>query len=103
MSKLGLTVLYELEVKAGVIDPNFTGNLGGVILKNNSNRPIEHVMGEQIAQLLFKKVSTPVLLQVQALTKTQHGEHGFGSHSMNQDSDPKAIPEGIVNIAGNFL
>ena len=32
MSKSGLTVLYELEVKAGVIDPDFTGNIG-VILK----------------------------------------------------------------------
>ena len=29
MSKSGLTVLYELEVKAGVIDPDFTGNVGG--------------------------------------------------------------------------
>ena len=34
MSKSGLMVLYELEVKAGVIDPDFTGNIG-VILKNN--------------------------------------------------------------------
>ena len=58
MSKLGLTVLYELEVKAGVIDPDFTGNIG-VILKNNSDQPIEHVAGKQIAQLLFIKVATP--------------------------------------------
>ena len=36
MSKSGLTVLYELEVKAGVIDPDFTGNVG-VVLKNNSD------------------------------------------------------------------
>ena len=40
MSKSGLTVLYELEVKAGVIDPDFTGNIG-VVLKNNSDWPIE--------------------------------------------------------------
>ena len=32
MSKSGLTVLNELEVKAGVIDPDFTGNIG-VVLK----------------------------------------------------------------------
>ena len=82
MSKSGLTVLYELEVKAGVIDPDFTGNIG-VVLKNNSNKPIEHVVGEQIAQLLFIKVSIPVLIQVQDLTKTQLGEHGFGAHSVN--------------------
>ena len=34
MSKSGLMVRYELEVKAGVIDPDFTGNIG-VVLKNN--------------------------------------------------------------------
>ena len=58
MSKSGLTVLYELEVKDGVIDPDFTGNIG-VVLKNNSDQPIEHLAGEQIAQLLFIKVATP--------------------------------------------
>ena len=60
MSKSGLTVLYELEVKAGVIDPDFTGNIG-VVLKNNSDQPIECLVGEQIAQLLFIKVATPTL------------------------------------------
>ena len=29
MSKSGLTVLYELEIKAGVIDPDYTGNRSG--------------------------------------------------------------------------
>ena len=58
MSKSGLTVLYELEVKAGVIDPDFTGNIG-VVLKNNSDQLIECLAGKQIAQLLFIKVATP--------------------------------------------
>ena len=39
MPKSGLTVLYELEVKAGVIDPDFTGNVV-VVLKNNSDQQI---------------------------------------------------------------
>ena len=34
MSKSGLMVLYELEVKAGVIDPDYIGNIG-VVLRNN--------------------------------------------------------------------
>ena len=80
MSKSGLTVLYELEVKAGVIDPDFTGNIGGV-LKNNSDQPVEHLAGEQIAQLLFIKVATPTLVQVTSLAKTERGEYGFGAHS----------------------
>ena len=77
MSKSGLMVLYELEVKAGVIDPDFTGNIG-VILKNNSDQPIERVVGEQIAQLLFIKVATPVLIQVTSLAKTERGKYDFG-------------------------
>ena len=80
MSKSSLTVLYELEVKAGVIDPDFTGNIV-VVLKNNSDQPIECLAGEQIAQLLFIKVATPTLVQVTSLAKTERGEYGFGAHS----------------------
>ena len=80
MSKSGLTVLYELEVKAGVIDPDFSGNIG-VVLKNNSDLPIERLAGEQIAQLLFIKVATPTLVQVTSLSKTKRGEYGFGAHT----------------------
>ena len=80
MSKSGLTVLYELEVKAGVIDPDFTGNIG-VVLKNNSDQPIKHLAGEQIAQLLFIKTATPTLVQVTSLAKTERGEYGFGAHT----------------------
>ena len=80
MSKSGLMVLYELEVKAGVIDPDFTGNIG-VVLKNNSDQPIERIAGKQIAQLLFIKVATPILVQVTSLAKTERGEYGFRAHT----------------------
>ena len=80
MSKSGLTVLYELEVKAGVINPDFTGNIG-VVLKNNSDQPIECLAGEQIAQLLFIKVATPTLVQVTSLAKTERGKYGFWAHT----------------------
>ena len=80
MSKSGLAVLYELEVKARVIDPDYTGNIG-VVLKNNSESLFERVVGEPIAQLLFVKVVTPKLVQVQNLTPTQCGRDGFGIHS----------------------
>ena len=73
MSKSGLTVLYELEVKAGVIDPDFTGNIG-VVLKNNSDQPIERLAGEQIAQLLFIKVATPILNTSNQLGQDRAGQ-----------------------------
>ena len=80
MSKSGLAVLYKLEVKAGVIDPNYTGNVG-VVLKNNSQSLFERAIGEPIAQLLFVKVVTLKLVQVQNLSPTQRGRDGFGTHS----------------------
>ena len=82
MSKSGLTILYELEVKAGVIDPDFTGNVG-VVLKNNSDKLTERIAGEQIAELLFIKVANPLLIQVPQLAKTQRGKYGFGAHTTN--------------------
>ena len=80
MSKSGLAVLYELEVKAGVVDPDYTGNIG-VVLKNNSQSLFERVIGEPIAQLLFVKVVMPKFVQVQNLTLTQCGGDGFGAHT----------------------
>ena len=63
-----------------MIDPDFTGNIG-VVLKNNSDKPIECLVGEQIAQLLFVRVATPTLVQVKNLAKTKRGEYGFGAHT----------------------
>ena len=80
MSKSGLAVLYELEIKAGVIDPDYTGNIG-VVLKNNSQSLFERAIGEPIAQLLFIKAVTPKFVQVQSLTPTQRSRDGFGTHS----------------------
>ena len=46
-------------------DPDYTGNKG-VVLKNNSKKPIERLMGEAIAQLLFIRIAMPTLIQVTA-------------------------------------
>ena len=82
MSKSGLMVLCELEVKAGVIDPDFTGNIG-VVLKNNSNQPVERTVGEQITQLLFIKVATPILVQVTSLAGTEQANMASGHTQVN--------------------
>ena len=44
-------------------------------------QPIEHLVGEQIAQLLFIKVATPSLIQVTSLARTEQGEYGLGAHT----------------------
>ena len=79
-SKSGITTLHEVNVKAGVIDPDYTGNIG-VVLKNDSNHPFEQLVGQPIAQLLFIRVATPFLVAVDELPLTQRGPDGFGAHS----------------------
>ena len=80
VSKLGITALHEVTVRAGVIDPDYTGNIG-VILKNDSKKPFERVVGQPVAQLLFIRVANPFLVAVEQLPTTQRGPHGFGAHS----------------------
>ena len=46
MSESGLTISYELEVKAGVIDPDFTGNIG-VVLRTTLVNPLNVLLGIQ--------------------------------------------------------
>ena len=78
--KLGLATLHEKDGRAGVIDPDYTGNIG-VVLKNDSDHPFERLVGQPIAQLLFIRVATPFLVAVNQLPTTSRGTDGFGAHS----------------------
>ena len=79
-SKSGITALHEVTVRAGIIDPDYTRNIG-VILKNDSRKPFERLVGQSIAQLLFVRVATTFLIVVDQLPTTQRGPDGFGAHS----------------------
>ena len=52
--KSGLALKYMIGVEAGVIDPNYRGNIC-VILSNNSNSDFEIKRGDKIAQLILEK------------------------------------------------
>ena len=78
-SKSGLTVLHEIDIRAGVINPDYTGNIG-VVVKNDSLRSFERSAGNPIAQLLFIKVATPFLVPVDTFEETTRGPRGFGYH-----------------------
>jgi dUTP pyrophosphatase len=74
----GLTVKYGIHVGAGVIDPDYTGELK-VCLFNLGSVPFEIKQGERIAQLILKKCSTPLIQEVNELQKTMRANRGFGS------------------------
>ena len=59
-SKSSLAILHQLHVGAGVIDPDYTGEIM-VLLINTASRVHNLVKGAPIAQLILEKISTPLL------------------------------------------
>ena len=62
-SKSGLAILHQLHVGAGVIDPDYTGEIM-VLLINTASRVYNIIKGAPITQLILKKISIPILKEV---------------------------------------
>ena len=77
-SKSGLAILHHLHVGAGVMDPDYTGEIK-VLLTNTAQRAHSIVRGDPIAQPILEKVSLPILRRVKELPPTARGEQGCGS------------------------
>ena len=76
-SKSGLAILHQLHVEAGVIDPDYTGEIM-VLLINTASRVQNIAKGAPIAQLILEKISTPLLKEVKELPPTTRGAQGCG-------------------------
>ena len=76
-SKSGLAILHQLHVGAGVIDPDYRGEIMVLLINTAScDHPIKK--GDPIAQLILEKVLVPILREVQQLPPTTRGAHGCG-------------------------
>ena len=78
----GLSVKYGIHVGAGVIDPDYTGELR-VNLFNLGAIPYEIKKGDRIAQLILEKCMTPVIKEVNELKKRLRANRGFGATGTN--------------------
>lgn len=67
-----------IDVLAGVIDRDYLGILG-VILLNTGDEPFTINVGDRIAQGIFERYEKPGFMQVESLEATGRGEGGFGS------------------------
>ena len=76
-SKSGLAILHQLHVGAGVIDPDYMGEIM-ILLINTASRVHPIVKGDPIAQLILEKVSIPILRELKELPSTTRGAHGCG-------------------------
>ena len=84
-SKSRLAIQNQVYVGAGVIDPDYTGEIK-VLLINNSKHYYQVKEGEPIAQLILEKASMPILKQIRELPTTERGDRGCGSHSQGDSS-----------------
>ena len=74
----GLAVKHGIQVGAGVIDPDYTGEVKGVLF-NQGDTDFEIKKGDRIAQLVLERCETPPVREVQSIEETMRGSGGFGS------------------------
>jgi dUTP pyrophosphatase len=81
-SRSGLSAKFGIEVGAGLIDFDYTGEIK-VILHNHSNNDYIYNSGERIAQGILQAVYVPDVKEVEELASTERGSNGFGSTGLN--------------------
>ena len=74
----GLAVKYGIDVGAGVIDPDYTGEIGVVLFNLGANEFLIQP-GDRIAQLILEQAVTVPVQVVESLDMTTRGSGGFGS------------------------
>jgi dUTP pyrophosphatase len=74
----GLAAKHCIQVGAGVIDPDYTGEIK-VVLFNHGTEDFEIKKGDRIAQLILERCETPIIKEIGLLDETLRGSDGFGS------------------------
>jgi len=74
----GLAYKQNIFINGGVIDSNYTGEVG-VIIVNFGQAPFEIKKGDRIAQLILENYSSAEIKQVEELSPSVRGDSGFGS------------------------
>lgn len=90
MSRSGICLKHRVDVRAGTIDRDYTGNVK-VVLENLGDEPFTIKIGDRIAQLVLLQVKNPPVHGTDHLENTDRGIHSFGSTGVAQ----------IVNSAEN--
>lgn len=76
----GLAVKHGLDVGAGVIDPDYTGELKVVLFNHDPKQTFIIRPGYRIAQLILENYTiAPVEVTDDQSRETQRGDNGFGS------------------------
>ena len=77
--RYGLAVKYCIDVGAGVIDPDYTGNIHVLLFNFDSKNVFRVSKGDRIAQLILEKYFEATIEEVSIIPDTERGSAGFGS------------------------
>jgi len=83
----GMSIDNGIDIGAGVIDPDYRGEVTPVLI-NNGSEDFQIQKGDRISQLLLEKYTIATLQQVANLNDTLRGEKGFRSTSESLHSSP---------------
>jgi dUTP pyrophosphatase len=75
----GLAVKHGLDVLAGVIDPDYTGEIKVVLVNTDMRVPFFIKPGYRIAQMILESYVAADVVEVTQLDTTDRGANGFGS------------------------
>lgn len=75
----GLAYKNGIDVLAGVIDSDYRGDIGVILLNTDYNLDFEVNVGDRIAQIIIEKCHSVNWETVETLDATVRSEGGFGS------------------------
>ena len=96
----GLALKKGIDVMAGVIDADYRGELG-VILINLGEEPVQINAGDKIAQLIIETCHRCNFVEVADLNNTDRGSGGFGSTDVAPQKP--AVREKVGFLLGNRM
>jgi dUTP pyrophosphatase len=75
----GLAMKKGIDIMAGVIDSDYRGELGVLLLNTDPEKVFYIESGDKIAQIVFEKYYTFNMEISDEISKTARGDGGFGS------------------------
>ena len=73
-----LAVNHSIDVKGGVIDPDYTGNIK-IILHNFGDKPFHIQQHDRIAQLILEQYASSDIVLTKSIHNTKRSTQAFGS------------------------
>jgi dUTP pyrophosphatase len=95
-SRSGLAISHQIHVAAGVIDPDYTGEIQ-ILLLNLGDHPFDVIRGARVAQIIFEQLTLfqPVQRSKSFLGCTERGIRGFGSSDHYMDATITTVAEPV--------